>query len=213
MSAHQQHPSSRPNIPVEESLDKHRSIDLERISGCRYRRLSARVVTCCDWLTRLTLRFPLNCWDSQLAQPPGLSQAGRCPLTTAAPSTALVMIQPAFTDAERLALAGFLAGYRGLTREAYALDLREFTTWCRARSLNLFAVRRAGIESFARDLEARGRARTTVTGDCAPSRGSASTPSKRSSSSTHPPRMSAVRGWTTSPMPSPLTATSSAPCW
>ena len=39
--------------------------DLERISGCRYRRLSARVVTRCDWRTRLTLRFPLNCWDSQ----------------------------------------------------------------------------------------------------------------------------------------------------
>ena len=84
-------------------------------------------------------------------------------MTTAAPSTALVMIQPAFTDAERLALAGFLAGYRGLTREAYALDLRQFTTWCRARSLNLFAVRRADIESFARQLEARGRARATVT--------------------------------------------------
>ena len=63
-------------------------------------------------------------------------------MTTAAPSTALVMIRPAFTDAERLALAGFLAGYRGLTREAYALDLRQFTTWCRARSLNLFAGRR-----------------------------------------------------------------------
>src|SRR5205809_7241386 len=56
-------------------------------------------------------------------------------MTTAAPSTALTTIQPAFTDAERPALAGFLAGYRGLTREAYALDLRQFTTWCRARSL------------------------------------------------------------------------------
>ena len=84
-------------------------------------------------------------------------------MTTTARSTALVMIQPAFTDAERLALAGFLAGYRGLTREAYALDLRQFTTWCRARSLGLFAVRRADIESFARELEARGRARATVT--------------------------------------------------
>ena len=80
-------------------------------------------------------------------------------MTTAAPSTALVIIQPAFTDVERLALAG----YRGLTREAYALDLRQFITWCRARSLNLFAVRRADIESFARELEARGRARATVT--------------------------------------------------
>ena len=84
-------------------------------------------------------------------------------MTTAAPPTALATIQPAFTNAERLALAGFLAGYRGLTREAYTLDLRQFTAWCQARSLNLFAVRRADIESFARDLEARGRARATVT--------------------------------------------------
>jgi len=84
-------------------------------------------------------------------------------MTTAAPSTALATIQPAFTDPERLALAGFLAGYRGLTREAYALDLRQFTAWCRARSLPLFAVRRADIESFAPELEARGRARATVT--------------------------------------------------
>jgi integrase/recombinase XerD len=84
-------------------------------------------------------------------------------MTTATPSTALATIQPVFTDPERLALAGFLAGYRGLTREAYALDLCQFTTWCRARSLNLFAVRRANIEGFARDLEARGRARATVT--------------------------------------------------
>ena len=84
-------------------------------------------------------------------------------MTTAAPSTALATIQPAFTDAERLALAGFLPGYRGLTRDAYALDLRQFTSWCRARSLNLFAVRRADIEGFARHLETRGRARATVT--------------------------------------------------
>ena len=84
-------------------------------------------------------------------------------MTTATPSTALVMIQPIVTDAERRALAGHLAGYRGLTREAYALDLRQFTTWCRARSLNLFAVRRADIEGFARDLDARGRARAAVT--------------------------------------------------
>jgi hypothetical protein len=79
-------------------------------------------------------------------------------MTIAAPSTALATIQPVFADAERLALAGFLAGYRGLTREAYALDLRQFTTWCRARCLNLFAVRRADIESFVRDLEARAAA-------------------------------------------------------
>ena len=49
-------------------------------------------------------------------------------MITTAPSTALATIQPTFTDSERLALAGFLAGYRGLTREAYTLDLHLFTT-------------------------------------------------------------------------------------
>ncbi len=85
-------------------------------------------------------------------------------MAAATESTSLVSIQPLFTDAERLALAGYLAGYRGLTREAYTLDLRQFTGWCRARSVPLFSVRRADIETFARDLEARGRAR----GDLSP---------------------------------------------
>jgi integrase len=39
-------------------------------------------------------------------------------MTTAAPSTALVTIQPAFTDAERFALAGFLAGLGPPTEHA-----------------------------------------------------------------------------------------------
>jgi len=69
-------------------------------------------------------------------------------MTTTSPSAALVPIQPVFTESERLALAGFLAGYRGLTREAYTLDLRQFTGWCRARSLPLFSVRRADIETL-----------------------------------------------------------------
>ena len=83
-------------------------------------------------------------------------------MTTAAPSTALATIQPAFTDPERLALAGFLAGYRGLIGEAYALDLRQFTTWCRARRAGTCAPRRcspAGAERRRRlaepDLEFR----------------------------------------------------------
>jgi hypothetical protein len=59
---------------------------------------------------------------------------------TATSTTALVLLRPAFSDAERLALAGFLAGYRGLTREAYALDLRQFTSWCGARSWSRAAV-------------------------------------------------------------------------
>ena len=51
----------------------------------------------------------------------------------------------------------------GAAAANYTLDLRQFTGWCRARSLPLFAVRRADIETFARELEARGRARATVT--------------------------------------------------
>ena len=134
-------------------------------------------------------------------------------MTTAAPSTALATIQPAFTDAERLALAGFLAGYRGLTREAYALDLRQFASWCRTRSVALFAVRRADIEGFARDLEARGRARATVTRRLCTIAGFYKYAVEEELWIAPRPHMSAVRGWTTSLMPSPWTATSSARCW
>jgi integrase/recombinase XerD len=35
-----------------------------------------------------------------------------------------VLVTSTFTKAERLALAGFLAGYSGLARQAYELDLR-----------------------------------------------------------------------------------------
>jgi integrase/recombinase XerD len=76
-------------------------------------------------------------------------------VTTTTSSTVLATIQPAFSESEWLALARYLAGYRGLTREACTLDLRQFTAWCRARSLALFSVRRADIETFARELEAR----------------------------------------------------------
>ena len=108
---------------------------------------------------------------------------------------------------------GFRAsgGYRGLTRDAYTLDLRQFTAWCHARSLPLFSARRADIETFARELEARGRARATVTWRLCTIAGSTSTPSRKTSSSTPRPPMSAVPGWTTSPIRLPWTATSSAP--
>ena len=134
-------------------------------------------------------------------------------MTPTTTSTALVTIQPSSPQSERLALAGFLAGYRGLTRQAYTLDLRQFTAWCRARSLSLFSVRRADIETFARDLEAKGRARATVTGGCAPSPGSISTPSKKNSSSTPRPPTSAARDWIMSRTPPRWTAMSSARSW
>jgi len=84
-------------------------------------------------------------------------------ITTSSPSTAIAVAELVFTHQERLALTGFLAGYTGLTREAYALDLRQFTALCQQRHLRLFQARRSDIECFARDLEARGRARATIT--------------------------------------------------
>ena len=72
-------------------------------------------------------------------------------------STAVATVEPVLTEPERLALAGFLAGYTGLTREAYALDLRQYASWCQQWHLGLFQARRADIECFARDMEARGR--------------------------------------------------------
>jgi hypothetical protein len=132
---------------------------------------------------------------------------------TATTTTALVPLQPAFSDAERLALAGFLAGYRGLTREAYPLNLRQLTTWCRARSLSLFAVRRADIEGFARDLEARGRARATVTRRLCTIAGFYRYSVEEELLDHSPAAMFGGRGWIMSRMPSRWIATSSAPCW
>jgi hypothetical protein len=132
---------------------------------------------------------------------------------TATATTALVPLQPAFSDAERLALAGFLAGYRGLTTEACTMDLRQFTTWCRARSLPLFAVRRAGIEGFARELEARGRARATVTRRLCTIAGFYRYAVEEESWAIPRPLTCGGRGWITSPMPPPWTATSWARCW
>lgn len=83
--------------------------------------------------------------------------------TTSSPSTVIVLAEPVFANAERLALAGFLAGYTGQTREACALDLRQYASWCRHHHVRLFDARRADTECFARELEANGRARATVT--------------------------------------------------
>ena len=77
-------------------------------------------------------------------------------------ATALVPVAPVFADAEVLAVNGFLAGYRGVTRDAYALDLRQFAVWCAEHDRRLFGVHRVDIECFGRDLEARGRARATI---------------------------------------------------
>jgi integrase/recombinase XerD len=78
------------------------------------------------------------------------------------PSTEVAVVEPLFSDGERSALVGFLAGYSGQTRDAYTLDLRQYTTWCATHGVHLFDAKRGDIECYARDLEAKGRARATI---------------------------------------------------
>ncbi len=115
--------------------------------------------------------------------------------------------------AERVAVAGFLAGYTGATRVSYTSDLRLFAEWCANQGVRLLDVKRAHIELFARHLEATGRMRSTVArrlstlasfyrychveGFCAGT-----------------PRPTSVgRRWIMSRTRSAWIATSSAPCW
>jgi hypothetical protein len=84
-------------------------------------------------------------------------------MTTTASEPASGVVVPVadslFTVGERQALAGFLSGYSGLTRNAYTLDLRQYTTWCSLHGLHLFAAKRVDLESFRGDMETAGRAR------------------------------------------------------
>ena len=77
-------------------------------------------------------------------------------------TTAVERYQPVLTESEQSTLLGFLAGYRGFTRDASTLDLRQFTAWCWQHDRRLFDFHRADIECFARHLEDAGRARATV---------------------------------------------------
>ncbi|MDP9388327.1 MAG: site-specific integrase, partial [Actinomycetota bacterium] len=79
-----------------------------------------------------------------------------------ADTTSLDLYDPRTADREVIALACFLAGYAGRTREAYALDLRQFLAWCQLRQLRLFDAHRSDIEMYARELEERGKARATI---------------------------------------------------
>jgi hypothetical protein len=83
-----------------------------------------------------------------------------------------------------------------------------------ARSLPLFAVRRADIEIFARELEARGRARATVTRRLCTIAGFCRYAVEEELLEHSPAaRTSAGRGWITSPMRPPWIATSSERSW
>jgi site-specific recombinase XerD len=83
-------------------------------------------------------------------------------MQTAAISNLVATRPPFFNHEEEHAVVGFLGGYRGLTREAYALDLRQYVAWCAEHQVRIFGAHRADIEAFGRHLEAEGRARATI---------------------------------------------------
>ncbi len=100
-------------------------------------------------------------------------------MTTTIPTTEVAVVDPAFTDAERYALAAFLAGYRGLTRDAYALDLRQFIAWCEEHHVRLFAAAvRTSSASPETSKHVAGRGRQSPAG-CARSPASTATPNRR----------------------------------
>ncbi|MDX6585272.1 MAG: integrase/recombinase XerD [Solirubrobacterales bacterium] len=81
----------------------------------------------------------------------------------AATTAQLVPPSPPLFDETRLAVSGFLARYSGTTRSGYATDLRAWFSWCAEASLEIFGVRRAHIELFARWMEEeRHLARATI---------------------------------------------------
>jgi hypothetical protein len=79
-------------------------------------------------------------------------------MATTSTSTAVAVAESVFTEPERRALAGFLAGYTGLTCEAYALDLRQFASWRRPLPWTAGSAS-AAVKAIVRPVRAR-RGRT-----------------------------------------------------
>jgi hypothetical protein len=98
------------------------------------------------------------------------------PLST---STAVATRDELFSTNEQLALAGFLAGYSGLTRDAYTLDLRQYVAWCTKHRLAVFG-RVAPISSVspATSSPSVGPAPRSPAG-CAPWPASTATPNRK----------------------------------
>lgn len=73
---------------------------------------------------------------------------------TGTDATAVVVVDPASSD-RRLwtARAGWLAGYKPITRTSYAGGLDQWLAWCRTVGLHPFDVQRAHIDLWGRYLE------------------------------------------------------------
>lgn len=63
------------------------------------------------------------------------------------------LMLPAKYSPVDLAVAGYLAAYKGATRTGYAMDIRIYLRWCVLVGLDPWAAKRAHIELFIRWLE------------------------------------------------------------
>jgi integrase/recombinase XerD len=60
---------------------------------------------------------------------------------------------PTFTDQLRLAVAAYLARFKGSSREHTASDLRSYLAWCAQRGLDPLAARRPHLELYIRWMQ------------------------------------------------------------
>jgi len=58
-----------------------------------------------------------------------------------------------FTDRLRLAVAAYLARFKGSSREHTESDLRCYLTWCAEHALDPLAVQRAHLELYIRWMQ------------------------------------------------------------
>jgi len=134
-------------------------------------------------------------------------------MTTTIPSIDIVMsVHPLFTAGERTASAEFLAGNNGLTRDAYALDLRMYTAWCQQHGPAAVPGRAPGHRVLRARHGPAGLPGPRSRVDCARSPGATGSPSRKNCSTTRRPATCGARAWTTSPTPSVWTATRSVRC-
>jgi integrase/recombinase XerD len=81
---------------------------------------------------------------------------------SAADGIALMNRALASRDPLELAIAGFLAGYKGNTFRSYKNDLQTFIQWCAQHDLAPLDAKRPHIELYIRWCEQRGWAESTV---------------------------------------------------
>ena len=94
-------------------------------------------------------------------------------------TTAVERYRPVMSEAEQTTLLGSLAGSRGYTRDAYTLDLRQFTAWCWQRQHRLFEVRRSTSSASPATWRTAARRERRWRAGCARSSASTATPKRK----------------------------------